>query len=115
MSTGLYNGLFWLYARDSTGNISDPEAFTIMGVGFENILAGQIRIFPNPANNLITVQSKETGPHSIEITSLNGQIILSRDFNGSLHQIDLSSFQKGAYFITIRLKNFVSTEKLIKL
>jgi hypothetical protein len=34
---------------------------------------------------------------------------------GKSHQIDLSSFQKGVYFITIRSKDFVTTRKVIKL
>jgi len=34
---------------------------------------------------------------------------------GTVHQIDLSSFKKGVYFITIRSKEYVTTEKIIKL
>ena len=34
---------------------------------------------------------------------------------GKSKQIDLSSFSKGIYFITLRSKEFVRTEKIIKL
>ena len=113
--TGLENGIYWLYARDSTGNISEPEAFSIIGVGIENASANQISLYPNPAIDQITVQSKGTGIYSIEITSLNGQIIQSGNLTEMIHQIDISSFQKGVYFITIRSKDYVTTEKIIKL
>ena len=113
--SGLENGKYWLYARDGSGNVSEYKEFTIAGVGIESILAGQIRIFPTPANNLITVQAREPGEYSIEIISMNGQIILSRNFVGTIHQIDLSSFRKGVFFITVRSDDFVVTEKIIKL
>jgi hypothetical protein len=51
----------------------------------------------------------------IEIASLNGQLIHSSELEGPNHQLDLSSFKKGVYFITIRSKDFVTTEKIIKL
>jgi hypothetical protein len=72
-------------------------------------------IYPNPANNFLTLQLKEYGAYSIEIISMNGQIIQRRNFTDRTHQIDLSSLLKGVYFITIRSKDFVTTEKFIKL
>ena len=33
----------------------------------------------------------------------------------SCHQLDLSTFQKGVYFISIRSKDIVTTRKVIKL
>jgi len=63
----------------------------------------------------LTIESVKPNHHSIEITSLNGQQILSGEMEGTSHQIDLSSFQKGIYFITIRSKDFVTTRKIVKL
>ncbi len=37
------------------------------------------------------------------------------EMEGTSHQIDLSTFQKGVYFITIRSKDFATTRKIIKL
>ena len=53
--------------------------------------------------------------HTIEITSLNGQLFYSTKMEGTIHHLDLSSCQKGVYFITIRSNDFVTTEKIIKL
>jgi len=73
-----------------------------------------IRIYPNPANDLLTIETLYPGLHSVEFSSMNGQIILSTEMEGTTHQIDLSSFQKGVYFITIRSKDYVTTRKIIK-
>ncbi len=113
--SGLDNGQYWLYARDGTGNISEPKTFTIMGVGIDNTLADQIRLYPNPTNNLIIIETNKVGQYTIELNSINGQLLYSDKTEGPTNQIDLSSFQKGLYFITVRFKDFVRTEKIIKL
>ncbi|MFH0756016.1 MAG: T9SS type A sorting domain-containing protein [Bacteroidota bacterium] len=113
--SGLDNGIYWLYARDSTGNISELKAITIMGVGFQQNRADQFRLYPNPSNDLLTIETVYSDNYLIEITFLNGQQILMGEMKGTSHQIDLSSLQKGIYFITIRSEDFVATEKIIKL
>ena len=72
-------------------------------------------IYPNPAKDMITIETDNPEQQSIEIASLNGQLIHSTELDGHTHQIDLSSFQKGVYFITIRSEDFVTTRKIIKL
>jgi len=113
--SGLENGTYWLYARDETGNISDPKAFTITSVGNDNTFAFHVKIFPNPAKFLLSIETELPELHTVEITSLNGHLIYSQNFDGSTLQIDLSTFQKGVYFITLRSKNFEMTEKIIKM
>lgn len=108
------NGTYWLYARDYSGNISEPEAFTIMGVGIETGDAKDIKIFPNPTNTLLTIETGRSEKNHINITSLNGQLISVLEFAGPIYQLDLSSFQKGIYFLTLRSKDFKTTRKIVK-
>ncbi len=81
----------------------------------DNSIDLQCNIYPNPTIDILTIETDNLDQYSIEITSLNGQIICSTEMEGTNHQIDLSSFQKGVYFITIRSKDFARTEKIIKL
>jgi predicted MPP superfamily phosphohydrolase len=71
-------------------------------------------IYPNPTNDLLTIETDKPDHYSIEIHSLNGQLIYSTRMDGPTHQIDLSSFEKGLYFITVRSRDYVRTEKIIK-
>jgi len=71
--------------------------------------------YPNPANTFLTVETEISGLYDIAITSLNGQLIYITKMEGSTLQIDLSFLQKGVYFITVRSRDYVRTEKIIKL
>jgi len=84
-------------------------------VSIEGIIVSGIRIYPNPAQNQIILKAKEKVVYTIKITSMNGQIMHDSLILGSSQIIDISSFKKGVYFITIRSKDFVTTKKMIKL
>lgn len=84
-------------------------------VGIEGKSLSEISIYPNPTNSLLTIETVVADHYSIEITALNGQQILIGEMEGTSYQIDLSSFQKGVYFITIRSLDFVTTRKIIKM
>jgi len=79
-----------------------------------NDLSKGVKIYPIPTNSILNVETEQSDLYSIEITSLNGQSILSEEKEGTTHQLDLSSFQKGAYLITIRSKDLVTTRKIVK-
>lgn len=83
-------------------------------VGFEENHQSSLTIYPNPTENLITIETGIMTNHFIELTSLNGQIVYSTQMNTSTHLIDLSSFRKGVYFITVRSKDIVATRKIVK-
>jgi len=74
-----------------------------------------VRIFPNPTNGLLNIESIQSGRQLIKITSLNGQLVFSEVMEGTSHQIDHFSLRKGVYLITIRSKDTVITEKIVKL
>lgn len=81
----------------------------------EEIRQSALSLYPNPFRDKLTIRTDNFGELSITVTSTNGQIVKSRNFVGNLHRIDLSSIQRGIYFINIRSENFVITEKIIKL
>jgi len=107
---------YWLYATDAYGIHSD--AYPVY-IDFKNTIEenskDEVKIYPNPANDLITIQTKGTGTCSIEITKLNGQIVLKKNLTGKNSQIDISGFQKGVYILTVRSEDLIRTEKIIKL
>jgi hypothetical protein len=85
------------------------------GIETQVIPALEFSIYPNPTNSLLTIETGIADINEIEITTQNGQLIYSSTIVGTTHQLDLSSFDSGVYFITIRSNDFVTTRKIIKL
>ena len=116
MVEGKAVGMTEIYVTTADGLFKDScHVEVTLGVGIVKAETDQLLIFPNPANNLITIQGGLPGTKIIDISSLSGQLILSRELRATTQQLDLSSFRKGVYFITIRSKDFVTTRKIIKL
>jgi Leucine-rich repeat (LRR) protein len=99
---------------DTTGSPNVYFTIHCNSTEIEKTSLPNLLIYPNPANNLLTIESDRPGQHFIEITSLNGQLYYTDRMEGPTHQIDLSSFEKGLYFIIIRSRYYVRTEKIIK-
>ena len=102
----------------SAAETLEPEVYVFDTTGITSVRAlvnHEGSLYPNPAGQQITLQSNLNGPFEMEITSLNGQLIRTERMEGPTHQIDLSSFQKGVYFITIRSNDFVRTRKIVKM
>ena len=83
--------------------------------GREEIPDSKVLVYPNPAYDFITVRSVYPENMSVEITSPKGQLISRKEMDGPTLQLDLSSFRKGVYFITIRSKDLLTTRKIVKL
>ena len=71
--------------------------------------------YPNPTQDMITVQTNETGAYSMKLCTLTGQVIHRENFAGKSLRVDLSSYRKGLYFITLKKEGFAVTRRIIKL
>ncbi|HPE34596.1 MAG TPA: endonuclease [Bacteroidales bacterium] len=86
----------------------------------QNALLSNIRIYPNPAEDFITVDLSADQSHCdyrITITDPAGRIIFENYYHGKeKYQVDISTLSEGFYFITISEcnKQISNTFKLIK-
>jgi len=104
--------------KEECNTIEETVKITIniLGVSTEsNRIDDLMEIFPNPTTNILIIKTNNLGQYSVEINSLNGQVIYTSQMDGPFHQLNLSLLPKGVYFITIRSKDFVTTRKIIKL
>ncbi|MCP4310787.1 MAG: T9SS type A sorting domain-containing protein [Bacteroidetes bacterium] len=108
------NGFYWFYARDTTGNLSEHSSMTIQWVGVENEFSRQIRIFPNPVSDQLSVLCPESTSLAIEIVSPNGQTIYRGVTDDASYNIDFSGFESGIYIIKIRSGSNFVVRKLIR-
>jgi N-acetylneuraminic acid mutarotase/predicted GH43/DUF377 family glycosyl hydrolase len=113
--TAISTGSTFIRATAKGGDCFAACVVSVTSVGVRDIHTVKVDLFPNPSTDHINLNMGQTDIYSVEIFSNTGRIICQRDFEGYSHQIDLTSFQKGVYFITIRSKEFVTTRKIIKL
>jgi photosystem II stability/assembly factor-like uncharacterized protein len=73
-------------------------------------------IYPNPANNRITIsfKSKFTEEINVSIFNITGEQIIQGSFYNQNHiQMDVSKYAKGIYLVKIRTKTGVESKKLV--
>ncbi len=73
--------------------------------------AGNVKIYPNPSTNLITVES--TGKGVLTITATDGKVVYRTETNGK-QIIDISTFAAGIYSLLLQSGNSIETKRLIK-
>jgi hypothetical protein len=80
----------------------------------EQSIFSALHIYPNPANNLITIQSAKNITGDILITNALGQIVEKVCIqNQQTKTIDVKHFSAGIYMVQLICGNQTSTQKLI--
>jgi len=109
---------------DSQGNlINDPFPTPFVSAGFDldaigvknySLPAEEMKIFPNPARDNITVFSQQT-PITVLIYNSNGQLIKSLNANDNFIRITVKNLPNGIYFCLLKSNNKIIFGKFIKI
>ncbi len=85
-------------------------------VGVEDYpLNRNLRIYPNPANNVIFIETPEiSGDNHLEIFNAIGQQMLYQNFSGTLTNLDIIRLPAGLYFAKITGNKGVRIGKFVK-
>jgi len=116
-TSGLDEGEYWLYAVNQYKSVSEAVSVTIFdttSTGMHEFNNASFRLYPNPVDDMLYIETDQSGQYSVDFTSLSGQVVCITEMEGTFKQIDLSSFRKGVYFITIRSEDLLLTKKLVK-
>lgn len=79
------------------------------GIQTKNI--GQLQLFPNPSNGIVTIQTDGI-IQSIEVSTINGKVLYMA--NQTINQLNLNSFENGIYLVKVETENGTFVSKLIK-
>src|SRR5690606_38369724 len=80
---------------------STPFDVTVtVTLGSEDFFAENLKVYPNPVNDLLTVSYTED-ISSIEIYNIVGQLVLVKDINAAEAQISLAQLPTGTYLVKI--------------
>ena len=76
---------------------------------------GSMKIFPNPANETITIETQNKGAiGTLSIFDAQGQVILTKQITDSLLQIGIRSIARGVYFVKFNNGRTQEVKRLIK-
>lgn len=113
----------WIVKTDSLGCVSAGCGSIINGTlttGIEAVsqsgVEGGISIYPNPANDVLTVElNNSTEPQEIKIYNALGQLVLKDSVFLRTTTLNIATLAKGIYILQLINKNKVaSVSKLIK-
>ncbi|SDE80518.1 T9SS type A sorting domain-containing protein [Epilithonimonas hungarica] len=106
------NDLNFEFDNDGSGFVVDNIIIKDMDqLSVSDISKTQINIFPNPTSNFINIKSNEI-IKSVKLYNASGSLIKTE--NANLSKIDISTFPKGNYLISIETDSGIETKKIIK-
>ena len=81
-----------------------------------NMITPDFSIYPNPATNKISIETKSNlqGETTICIFNMNGALLQQEKFQSqNLIELDVSALAKGFYLIKIQTNKGIETKKLV--
>lgn len=99
------SGIFSVTAIISNGGCSDTiwhNVVVMLGTNVPRQLTLGFDIFPNPTTGIINVNAKTAAEKEVIVYNVLGTEVFSQTFTGTSSAIDLSSLQKGVYFMRVR-------------
>lgn len=85
----------------SITSVLSTDSFSLNGV----------TMYPNPATDILNIQSETEELTKVSITDLNGRVV--KEVSNNLSQISLENLAKGIYMVTIESATAKKVEKLI--
>lgn len=80
--------------------------------GIDNVNTGSVKIFPNPANNKISIQSSDFSYNKVEIINMAGSAVQTYLTDGQEIQLPLN-LENGVYFVKLSNNNRYLLEKIV--
>jgi endoglucanase len=113
---GISTGTTYIYAASQEGSYTD-SCLVIVVLELDILQSSAksgFKLFPNPAQNSVTVTSLKNHPASIEIYDVTGKKVLRTSFKDSKLKLDISGIPNGVYFTKCIDSNKTETIKFIK-
>jgi hypothetical protein len=112
--TPAVNGNYQVQVWDSSGCTALSEPINFLSTGIKNNPDKNLRIFPNPAQESITIEYPST-IHSIRIMDNMGQTLIFEKTNSSSLKLSVKSLNVGRYIVEITTEDGRAHKPLIVL
>jgi len=103
-----YDGTFKI------NGLSAIRSFKVASSSVHVFAFEDVRIFPNPATDKLTIDLGKNENADIQFLNIHGQIIKQESFTNPKTTVDISDLPLGLYLVEINLPNFKLTKRFIK-
>ena len=108
--------IFEVYDAYCAGKVSGTATIKLELITANEELSDlEVKLFPNPTSDRITIQSYNFKNTTLQVTDILGKQILRQDINKSETILDLSNYSSGQYFLQLERDNKQVVYKIIKL
>ncbi|MDD5571278.1 MAG: T9SS type A sorting domain-containing protein [Bacteroidales bacterium] len=86
-----------------------------VGISNESSISKMTVVYPNPANDIVTlnIHNSNNGRLEIKIYDITGTLVKSETLKQNQQQINVSDLSNGIYMVSIKSKDFMENQKLI--
>jgi hypothetical protein len=103
--TATATGSYRVEVTNANGCRKTSGAVEVVVIGVENIELINLRIYPNPTENVLNVHADNlTDAVSIELRDALGRLLYGREITGNTvrEELDMSSYASGVYLLVIK-------------
>jgi len=110
-------GVYTLEITVSDSEAVDSEIIVIVvteATGVEPLAAPEMRMYPNPASRIVTLELVNIGGNEATVRILNiaGRTVYLGEHSQEKVEIDVSSLDAGIYFVAVNAGDYSTTRKL---
>lgn len=98
----------------TSSGCTDTSACVLLDVGMGEQALQLISVFPNPANELLTIAFPQTTQATLQLFESSGALVRSVNVNTDNATLDLSGLANGVYHLTIRTTDGITTRQVIR-
>jgi hypothetical protein len=112
-----YYYYFYNWQVEKTGldcfSSREPVTVTVGTVGLTELTDAGIRIFPNPAHDILNVNMKTGSATTIRLFDVQGRVVLNEQINNVTNSLPLNGLNAGVYQIEVTQGNKTFHDKLL--
>lgn len=114
-SFNLHNGseqevVVWLQ-NDATGEIYNAAISTLSNASVEESQIANVKVYPNPANDIVNVTFDAQGEAQVTLTDLQGRTVSAANGTNNV-QFSVADLASGSYIVKITTETSVHTENI---
>jgi len=102
-----------LYLAESYGGTIRKVTSGNLGLTDNKFETTELSLYPNPSSGQLVIESNTTGTQQLRITDVNGNVLLSKEVNGTTNAIDLAQLSDGVYIVSLLTAESVQTTRLV--